>query len=47
LTLPELLIRKRIPANLENAIHMVGFALLIVLILYINLQDFINPIKMP
>jgi regulator of sigma E protease len=47
LTLPEILIRRRVPANYENAIHMVGFALLIILLIYINLQDFINPIKLP
>lgn len=47
LTLPEILIRRRIPPRYENAIHLVGFAMLLILLLYINLQDFINPIQMP
>lgn len=47
LTLPEILIRKRVPAQYENVIHMVGFALLILLLIYINVQDFVNPIQLP
>jgi len=47
LTLPEIVFRRRIPAQYENMIHMVGFALLILLLVYINLQDFINPIQLP
>jgi regulator of sigma E protease len=47
LTLPEILIHRRIPAKFENAIHLVGFALLILLLIYINVQDFINPVQLP
>jgi regulator of sigma E protease len=47
LTLPEIIIRRRVPPEYENAIHMVGFVLLILLLLYINVQDFVNPIKLP
>lgn len=47
LTLPEILIRRRIPPQYETAIHMVGFAMLLLLLIYINLQDFINPIQFP
>jgi regulator of sigma E protease len=47
LTLPEILFRRRVPAQYENVIHMVGFALLILLLIYINVQDFINPIHLP
>lgn len=47
LTLPEILIRRRLPTNYENAIHFVGFVLLLALLVYINLQDFINPIQLP
>jgi regulator of sigma E protease len=47
LTLPEILLHRRIPARFENAIHAVGFALLLILLIYINVQDFINPIKLP
>ncbi|MFM8320572.1 MAG: M50 family metallopeptidase [Chloroflexota bacterium] len=47
LTLPEILFRRRVPAQYENVIHMVGFALLILLLIYINVQDFLNPIQLP
>lgn len=47
LTLPEILIRRRIPTNFENVVHMVGFVLLILLLIYINVQDFVNPIQLP
>lgn len=47
LTLPEIIIRRRIPPKFENMIHFVGFALLLILLIYINLQDFINPIQLP
>lgn len=47
LILPEILIRRRIPPRYENVIHLVGFAMLLMLLLYINLQDFINPILLP
>ena len=45
LTLPEIVLRRRIPPQYENMIHLVGFALLLILIIYINVQDFINPIQ--
>jgi regulator of sigma E protease len=45
--LPEILFRKRIPPNYENIVNLVSFALLILLLLYINLQDFINPVQIP
>lgn len=47
LTLPEILLRKRIPPEYENMIHLVGFTLLIILIIFINVQDFVNPIQLP
>ncbi len=47
LTLPEIIIRRRIPPRYENMIHLVGFAFLLILLIYINLQDFINPIQLP
>jgi regulator of sigma E protease len=46
-TLPEILLRRRIPPEYENVINLVSFALLLVLLLYINLQDFINPVSIP
>jgi regulator of sigma E protease len=47
LTLPEILLRKRIPPRYENMIHLVGFAVLLILLIYINIQDFVNPIQFP
>jgi regulator of sigma E protease len=44
-TLPEILFRKRIPAAYENAVNFIGFGLLLLLIVYINLQDFLHPIS--
>jgi regulator of sigma E protease len=46
LTLPEILLRRRIPPQYENMIHLVGFTLLLLLIIYINIQDFLNPIQL-
>ena len=46
-TLPEIVLRRRVPAKYENAIHLVGFAMLLLLLIYINLQDFINPVQLP
>ncbi len=42
--LPELVLRKRVPPELENVVHAVGFALLIGFMIYINAMDFINPV---
>ena len=44
--LPDILFRKRIPPKFENAVNFVSFALLILLLIFINLQDFINPIQL-
>lgn len=46
-TLPEILFRRRIPTELENVVNLVGFGLLIILLIYVNLQDFINPVSLP
>lgn len=46
-TLPELIFRKRIPPKYENWVHLIGYALLLLLLVYINLQDFINPVSVP
>lgn len=45
--LPEILFRKRIPPKYENVVNLVSFALLLLLLIYINLQDFINPVQIP
>jgi regulator of sigma E protease len=44
--LPELLFRKRVPARYENAVHLIGFATLILLMVVITAQDIINPIQL-
>jgi len=46
-TLPELLFRRRIPPERENLINGVAMLLLIGLLLFVNLMDFINPAKSP
>ncbi|NJD60774.1 MAG: hypothetical protein C3F13_12365 [Anaerolineales bacterium] len=45
--LPELIFHKRIPIKYEVWVSSVAFILLIILMLYINAQDFINPILTP
>ena len=45
--LPEILFRRRVPAQYENMIHLIGFALLILLMIYVTTQDFVNPIVLP
>lgn len=43
--LPELLFRKRVPAEFENIVHGVGMMLLLAFMLYINVMDFVNPVN--
>lgn len=45
--LPELIIRRRVPARYENMIHFVGFVALILLMIYVTTQDIVNPILLP
>jgi regulator of sigma E protease len=46
-TLPEILFRKRIPAQWENAVNGVAMLLLIGLMLFVNVMDFVNPVNIP
>jgi regulator of sigma E protease len=46
-TLPEILFHRRVPPQYEGIINLVGFGILIILLLYINLQDFISPVSLP
>lgn len=46
-TLPELIIKKRIPQEWKNTINTVSFLLLIVLMVVITILDFTNPIVLP
>jgi len=43
--LPELVFRRRVPHQLENLVHGMGMAFLLLLMIYINVMDFINPIS--
>jgi regulator of sigma E protease len=43
--LPELIFRKRVSPQLENMVHAAGMAFLLLLMIYINVMDFINPIS--
>ena len=42
--LPELIFKKRVPPQFENAIHGIGMMLLLAFMLYINVMDFVNPV---
>jgi regulator of sigma E protease len=46
-TLPEILFRKRIPPQWENMVNGMAMLLLIFLMLFINVMDFINPVDIP
>jgi len=46
-TLPEIVIRRRIPLAWQNVINMISITALMALFLYINLLDFTNPIQFP
>ncbi len=43
--LPELVLRRRVPPEFENVVHAVGFALLLIFMLYVNAMDFLNPVQ--
>ncbi len=43
----ETIVRRRIPPQHEGLAHTVGFMVLLALIIYVNLQDFVNPIVLP
>ncbi|MFN3492084.1 MAG: site-2 protease family protein, partial [Anaerolineales bacterium] len=42
-TLPEILFKKRIPAEWENTVNGIAMLLLIGLMLFVNIMDFVNP----
>jgi regulator of sigma E protease len=42
--LPELILRRRIPIKYENMVNMIGMTALLLIMAYITLQDFINPV---
>jgi len=45
--LPEFLFKKRIPQQVANTINSIFFLLLVGLMIFITVQDFLNPIIQP
>jgi len=44
---PEMFLQKKIKPELENAVHLVGFALLMVLMVVLIVNDIVNPVVIP
>ncbi len=45
--LPELIFRRRVPAQFENLVHGLGMTVLLLFMIYVNIMDFINPVVIP
>jgi regulator of sigma E protease len=45
--LAEIIFRKRVPVIYENLINFIGLSVMFLILIYVNLQDFINPIQLP
>lgn len=43
LALPELLFKRRVPMNLYYVLNMISLGLVMLLMVYVNVQDFVNP----
>jgi regulator of sigma E protease len=41
--LPELIFRRRVSPQVENFVHGMGMAFLLLFMIYVNVMDFINP----
>jgi regulator of sigma E protease len=46
-TLPEILFKKRIPTEWENTVNGIAMLALICLMLFVNVMDFVDPVKIP
>ncbi len=46
-TLPEIILGRRIPQKWQDAINTVSFIAMILLLIYINILDFTNPVELP
>ena len=44
--IPELILRKRVPAKYENFVHMIGFTALLLFMAFVTIQDVVNPIQL-
>jgi len=42
--LPELIFRRRVPHQFENMVHGIGMMLLLAVMIYVNVKDFIDPV---
>jgi regulator of sigma E protease len=42
--IPELIFRKRVPHQFENLVHGLGMTFLLLVMLYVNIRDFIDPV---
>lgn len=42
--LPELIFRRRVPHQFENLVHGIGMTLLLAVMIYVNVRDFIDPV---
>lgn len=45
--LPEIIIRKRVPVKFEYIVNFIGFSIMILILIYVNIQDFVDPITLP
>jgi regulator of sigma E protease len=45
--LPELIFRRRVPQIVENVVHGLGMAVLLLFMVYVNVMDFVNPVVIP
>jgi regulator of sigma E protease len=45
--LPEIIIRRKIPIEIQNLVNMISFTVMILLFIYINILDFVKPIQLP
>ena len=45
--LPEMFFKKKVKPQFENAVHLIGFALLMVLMVVLVINDIVNPIVVP
>ena len=46
-TMPEILFHRRIPPERENIVNGVAMLLLIVLMIFVNVMDFVSPVQIP
>jgi regulator of sigma E protease len=45
--LPELVTGRRVSQKIQNAVNMIGFFAVILLLIYFNILDFTSPVQLP